>query len=67
VRLPLVTRGVSKRVLQWYSKYYCVASVRKLLHLKTYKLSIVQGVERKFSKLVMFESIGEEGTETTGS
>jgi hypothetical protein len=25
---------------------YCVASVKKRLHLKVYKLSIVQGVER---------------------
>jgi hypothetical protein len=36
--------NVSKRALQCYSKRYSVASVKKLLHLKVYKLSIVQGV-----------------------
>jgi hypothetical protein len=34
-------QGVSKRALQWYSKYGCVVSV------KAYKLSIIQHLERR--------------------
>jgi hypothetical protein len=32
--LPLVMQGVSKGVLQWYSKCYCVATVKKTFTLK---------------------------------
>jgi hypothetical protein len=42
--LPLVVQGASKRVLQWHSKSYCVASVTKSF---TLKLAIVQHLERK--------------------
>jgi hypothetical protein len=31
-------QGVSKRALQWYSKCYCVASVKKILYLKAVRL-----------------------------
>jgi hypothetical protein len=34
MRLPLVSQGVSKRALQWYSKCYCVASLTKTFTLK---------------------------------
>jgi hypothetical protein len=32
--LSMVMQGVSKRALQWYSKWYCVASVTKTFALK---------------------------------
>jgi hypothetical protein len=35
--LKLVTHGVSKRALQWYSKHYCVMSVTKTFTLKGIK------------------------------
>jgi hypothetical protein len=34
MRLPLVMQGVSKRVIRWYSKCYCVTSVMKTFTLK---------------------------------
>jgi hypothetical protein len=34
VNIHIHTQGVSKRALQWYFKYYCVASVTKMFTLK---------------------------------
>jgi hypothetical protein len=39
----LVVQGVLKRASKWYSKFYCLTSAAKMLNLKAYKLSIVQG------------------------
>jgi hypothetical protein len=32
--LPMVMQGVSKRAVQWYSKCYCVASVKSTFTLE---------------------------------
>jgi hypothetical protein len=42
----ILIQGVSKRVLRWYPKCYCVANITKTFALKAYKLSIVRDVER---------------------
>jgi hypothetical protein len=39
-------RGVSKRALQWYFKYYFVPSVTKTFTLEGVQISIVQYLER---------------------
>jgi hypothetical protein len=38
------TQGVLKRPLQWYSKWYCVASATKTFTLKGVQTILVQGV-----------------------
>jgi hypothetical protein len=43
--LPLVVQSVSKRPLQCYSKCLCYKMLRKHLHLRAYKLFIVQHLD----------------------
>jgi hypothetical protein len=44
-------QSVSKWALQWYSKCYCV--LQKRLHLKAYKVSIVQHLWNTIVKLFL--------------